>query len=404
MKVLDDRPKLRGGLVAALCIPLAFGAPHRASAQESQARPLSVRFSSAVIARNPIVYPKWDYTAGVVLLAIGRVADAEDVPSMRAYVKSNIDRLVSADGAIATYNPDDYSLDQIAEGRVLLALARNSADARYRKAATLLRNQLRTHPRTEEGGFWHKKIYPQQMWLDGLYMAGPFYAEYASTMERGAARDSAFSDVTRQFLLAARHLRDPRTGLMYHGWDATRSQKWADTATGTSATLWGRGIGWYLTGLVETLDYLPKTHPDRPELIRILNDLSAAVAKVQDPVTGLWWQVLDQPNRKGNYLEASASSMFVYSLAKAARLGYIPAAYRGVAQRGLDGIYANLVKTAPDGRLSLTNICQTAGLGGVRKDGVARDGSYSYYVTEPVVADDYKGVGPLILAALELGE
>jgi len=401
------------GLLLSAMVPLTALAPSALSAQaargaqraeESQARPLSVRFASAVIARNPIVHEKWDYTAGVVLLAIQRVAEVEDVPSMRAYVKSNIDRLVGPDGGIAGYKAEDYSLDQIAEGRVLLNLARRSPDPRYRKAATRLRNQLRSHPRTDEGGFWHKKIYPQQMWLDGLYMAAPFYAEYARTLESGVARDSSFSDITRQFLLAARHLRDPRTGLMYHGWDATRSQKWADSATGASATLWGRGIGWYMMGLVETLAYLPVTHPDRAELIRILQDLGAAVARVQDPVTGLWWQVVDQPNRKGNYLEASASSMFVYSLAKAARLGYIPAQYRKVAQRGFDGIVANLVKTAPDGRVSLTNICQTAGLGGApRKDGTPRDGSYSYYVTEPIVADDYKGVGPFIMAALELG-
>ena len=274
---------------------------------QTRATPMSARFAEAVIARNPQVHEKWDYTAGLVLLAIERVGEATHNRAMLDYVKSNVDRLVAPDGTITGYKAEEYNLDQISEGRVLFALARRTTDARYRKAITLLRDQLKSQPRTDEGGFWHKKIYPQQMWLDGLYMAEPFYAEYARTF----ADPAAFSDVTKQFLLAARHTRDPRTGLMYHGWDASRSQKWADPATGLSANFWGRAVGWYMVGAVETLDYLPANHPDRAELIRTLQDISEAVAKVQDPVTGLWWQVLDQPNRAGNYLEASASSMLV---------------------------------------------------------------------------------------------
>jgi unsaturated rhamnogalacturonyl hydrolase len=238
------------------------------------------------------------------------------------------------------------------------------------------------------------------MWLDGLYMAEPFYTQYAKEM----AEPAAFDDIAKQFLLVARHTRDPRTGLMYHGWDAARTQKWADTATGLSPSFWGRAMGWYVVAAVDVLDYLPANHKDRTEIIRTLQDASEAIARVQDPVTGLWWQVLDQPNRSGNYLESSASSMFVYALAKAARLGYIDSHYRSVATRGFEGLINNLVKTAPDGMPSLTNVCQVAGLGGaLRKDGSYRDGSFAYYISEPVVADDYKGVGPFIMAALELG-
>jgi unsaturated rhamnogalacturonyl hydrolase len=350
--------------------------------------------------RNPKTHRRWDYTAGVVLAAVERVGLARRDEAMLTYVKANMDRWVKPDGSIETYRPDEYNLDHIAPGRVLFGLYERTNDERYRKAADLLRQQLRTHPRTSEGGFWHKQIYPQQMWLDGLYMAEPFYAQYAHAFGEPAA----FDDVARQFLLVARHTRDPRTNLMYHGWDAARAQKWADTATGLSRSFWGRAVGWYVLGVVETLDYFPAEHPDRAAVIRTLRDAAEGIARVQDPVTGLWWDVLDQPNRAGNYLEASASSMFAYALAKAARLGYVDAWYRQVAERAFDGIVANLIREGPDGLVSLINVCQVSGLGGnLRRDGSYRDGSYEYYVSEPVVTDDYKGVGPFILAALELG-
>ena len=370
------------------------------SGQAQTSQPWSVRFARSVIAHNPEVAPRWDYTAGVVLLAINRVATKRNDAAMLDYVKRNIDRFVQPDGTIAGYKTDDFNLDQIAEGRLLFPLFATTKDARYRIAAQHLRDQLSKQPRTPEGGFWHKGVYPQQMWLDGLYMAEPFYAEYA----RNFSDPSAFDDVAKQFLLVERHTRDPRTGLMYHGWDAAHSQKWADPKTGLSKSFWGRAMGWYMLGAVDALDYIPRNHRDRTALIKTIKQAAEAVAKVQDPQSGLWWQVLDQPHRKGNYLEASASSMFVYALAKAARLGYIDDKYRAVATRGFDGLIKNLVKTNSDGAVSLTNICQVAGLGGaLRKDGSYRDGTFEYYVSEPVVADDYKGVGPFIMAADELG-
>jgi unsaturated rhamnogalacturonyl hydrolase len=384
--------------IAAVALAL-LAAP--VGAQKSTApSPWAVRFASSVIKRNPEVTPRWDYVAGVVLLAIDRVATTRNDEAMRAYVKRNMDRFVEPDGTISGYKLEEFNLDQIAQGRLLFPLYRRSRDDRYLIAARHLREQLSRHPRTAEGGFWHKQVYPQQMWLDGLYMAEPFYAEYAQT----SGETESFDDVAKQFLLVARHTRDPRTGLMYHGWDAARTQKWADRETGLSKSFWGRAMGWYMLGAVDALDYIPRTHKDRRAIIRTLQQAAEAVTDVQDPVTGLWWQVLDQPNRAGNYLEASASSMFVYTLAKAARLGYIDSKYRLVAERGFDGLVSNLVRTNADGTVSLTSICQVAGLGGnLRKDGSYRDGSYEYYVSEPVVADDYKGVGPFIMAAQELG-
>lgn len=363
--------------------------------------PWSVRAARSVMQRNPQTHRRWDYTMGVVLGAIDRVALARGDTAMLSYVKSNIDRWVKPDGGIEGYQLEEYNLDHVAPGRVLLTLYDRTRDERYKKAAELLRSQLRSHPRTSEGGFWHKKIYPQQMWLDGLFMGAPFYAQYA----RAFGEPSAFDDIARQFLLMARHAHDPRTDLMYHAWDAARAQPWADSATGLSRNFWGRAMGWYMMGVVEALDALPRNHADRAAIIATLQRAAAGVARVQDPVTGLWWDILDQPNRAGNYLESSASSMFVYALAKGARLGYLDARFRDVAQRGLGGIIANLVRENPNGSISLINVVQVSGVGGApRRDGSYRDGSYAYYISEPVVTDDYKGVGPFILAALELGK
>ena len=233
------------------------------------------------------------------------------------------------------------------------------------------------------------------MWLDGLYMAEPFYAEYAARHGDTAA----MNDVARQFLLVARHARDPRTGLYYHAWDAAHQQAWADPATGLSKMFWGRAVGWYLMAALDVLDYLPRTHRDRAAIVRVVQRLADAVARVQDPVTGVWWQVLDQPNRSRNYLEASASAMFTYAFAKGARLGVLPAEYHALAERAFDGMLANFVSIGEDGLVSINGICKVAGLGGTPP----RDGTYEYYVSEPVVSNDYKGVGAFMLAAIELG-
>jgi unsaturated rhamnogalacturonyl hydrolase len=382
-------------LLLAGAIPAAqAGGQARDSSHD--ARPWSVRMASSVARRHPVVTDRWDYTAGLVLLGVQRVAEAQRDTSLAHYVRRNMDAFVQPDGAIRTYRQDEFNLDQINQGRLLFPLLARAHDARYRRAADLLRDQLRRHPRTSEGGFWHKQIYAQQMWLDGLYMAEPFYAEYASRF--GTAAD--FDDITAQFLLAARHTRDVRTGLFYHAWDAAHAQRWADSLTGQSPHIWGRAMGWYLMAAVDVLDYLPANHPARPALLAVLRDAADAVARVQDPVTGLWWQVLDEPSRTGNYLEASASSMFVYALAKGARKGYLQPGARAVAARGFDGIIKNLVTVSPDGLVTLNGVCKVAGLGGTPY----RDGSFHYYVSEPVVANDYKGVGAFIVAAQELGQ
>jgi unsaturated rhamnogalacturonyl hydrolase len=358
-------------------------------------RPWSVRMAESVMRRDTLVHPEWDYVAGVVLLGIHRVGERTGDPRFARYVKRNVDRFVRPDGTIDTYDLEDFNLDQINEGKLLFPLYARTRDTRYRKAAGLLREQLRRHPRTKEGGFWHKKTYPNQMWLDGLYMAQPFYAQYA----RDFAEPSAFDDVAKQFLLMARHARDPRTGLLYHGWDESRAESWADPQTGLSPAFWGRAMGWYAMALVDALDFFPASHRDRAELIRVLQEVARAVRGVQDPVSGLWYDVLDQPNRDGNYHEASASSMFVYALAKGARRGWLTADYHDVAARGFDGIVREMITVDSLGLVSLDKVVAVSGLGGKQK----RSGTFEYYVGEPVVSNDPKGVGAFILAAEELG-
>jgi unsaturated rhamnogalacturonyl hydrolase len=377
------------GLAVALCL-----AP-RAEAQtvdKKTALSYATRTIDAVIARNPVVHKEWDYTAGVVLLAIDEAGRRTNNKAYLDYVRRNMDRLIKADGTIASYELEEFNLDQITQGRLLFGM--HAQEKRYRQAIELLREQLRKQPRTKEGGFWHKQIYPHQMWLDGLYMASPFLTEYAAAFGDTAA----FSDVTKQILLIARHTRDPRTGLFYHGWDEAREQVWADKTTGLSPNFWGRAVGWYAMAIVDVLDYLPATHPDRPVVIRVLQNLATAAAQVQDPVTGLWYDILDQPNRAGNYHETSASSMFVYALAKGARQGHLAPEFRSIAERGYKGLTQRMISTDERGLLSVDRIVSVSGLGGKQQ----RNGSFEYYISEPVVSNDYKGVGPFIMASLEL--
>jgi unsaturated rhamnogalacturonyl hydrolase len=276
----------------------------------------------------------------------------------------------------------------------LFDLHKQTNDERYKKAIITLREQLKSHPRTSEGGFWHKKIYPWQMWLDGLYMGAPFYARYA----RDFNEPDAFEDVISQFVIVHRHTYNPEKGLNYHGWDEKKVQKWADPVTGCSPNFWGRAMGWYAMALVDVLDFIPENHPRRGEILRILQEVADGIQKYQDKKSGLWFQVLDQGDREGNYLEATASSMFSYALLKAVRNGYIAPKYRKTAIKGYSGIVKHLIRENGDGSISLTKCCAVAGLGG----NPYRDGSYEYYIRETVRDNDPKGVGPFIMASLEM--
>ncbi|HNW60410.1 MAG TPA: glycoside hydrolase family 88 protein [bacterium] len=351
------------------------------------------RMAGSVMQHHPRVYDSWDYVTGTVLTGFEALWRATGDAKYFNYIKSTVDSVVSPYGAIAEYKGEEFNIDEVREGTNLLFLARETGELRYKVAADLLREQLRGQPRTQSGGFWHKQRYPWQMWLDGLYMGSPFYAAYAVHYHEPAA----LNDVVRQFVLMEEHGRDPRSGLLYHGWDESRQQRWADPRSGCSANFWGRGVGWYAMALVDVLDDLPAGHTGRDTLVQILKRLAPAIARCQDPATGLWWQVLDQGGREGNYLESSASAMFVYALAKGVRCGYLDAGFISTAEKGFQGMIARFIRTNPDGTISLTHTCKTAGLG------YGRDGSYDYYVHQTEYGDDDgKGVGAFILAAVEM--
>lgn len=338
--------------------------------------------------------PHWTYDQGVVLEGFAGLWKNTGDGKYFRFIQEGIDSYIDKEGNIRTYKQDDYNIDNIKNGRALLLLYKVTNEEKYKLAAEKLRDQLRKQPRTNAGGFWHKKRYPYQMWLDGLYMGEPFYAEYAALFHE----DTAFRDITRQFVLMETNSRDAKTGLLYHGYDESRQQKWADKTTGRSPNFWGRAMGWYGMALVDVLEYYPSGHPGRDSLLQILQRYAAAVKKYQDPASGVWYQILDKAGKKGNYLEASVSNMFVYTLAKGIRLGYLPESYSTIAKRGFNGINKQFIRPAAEGGVNLEGTVTVGGLGG----DPYRDGSYEYYLSEKVIRNDPKGVGAYMQAANEI--
>lgn len=362
----------------------------------------SQRLARSEISRRselPLKEERWDYTTGLFAHALLGLGERTGDRLMANDAAKRIGPLIQADGNIATYRQADSNLDMILPGRVLLRLYEQTGEARFKTALHQLRDQLARQPRTDDGGFWHKQRYPSQMWLDGLYMASPFLAHYGKVFNEPAA----FDEVAKQILRMDRHAYDPKSGLFYHGWDEKRAQSWANPQTGCSPNFWGRSIGWYAMAIVDCLDDLPSDHRDAAAVREVLNRLADGVLRHQDPQSGLWWQVVDQGGRDGNYLESSASSMFVDALAKGIRCGYLPREkYLPAVLKGYAGLVREFIRTDADGRFNLTHVCEVAGLGLTSKSGKPRDGSYDYYISEPVVENDLKGVGPFILAGMEV--
>ncbi len=360
------------------------------------------RIAQSFLSMHPdsINYPdeaksrKWNYEQGLMLEAFFHMWQYSGEDRYLKYIKKNLDYYIDNIGPIRTYDPNEYQLDNITPGKVILRLYQISNEKKYLDAVAALRVQLSMQPRTLEGGFWHKKIYPNQMWLDGLYMAEPFYAYYAVLYNDTAA----FNDIANQFFLIRKHCTDSRTGLYFHGWDESKQQRWANPETGCSPNLWGRSLGWLAMALVDVLDYYPDNRPERADLIRMLNDLSQNLLEQRDDKTKLWYQVIDKPDEKGNYLEASASAMFVYAFARGANRGYLPADFRVRAEESFQGIVKHLISIDSAGVVHLEHVCSVGGLGG----NPYRDGSVAYYLSEPQRQDDFKGYGPFLMAAVEL--
>jgi unsaturated rhamnogalacturonyl hydrolase len=362
----------------------------------------SERMALSIMRRNPEPWKldwrgsaKWEYTQGLVLKSIEGVAEKKKDEKYYKYIEEYANYFVEENGNIKSYEIDEFNIDKITPGRILFNVYDRTKKEKYKKALQKLRTQLKWQPRTTDGGFWHKLRYPWQMWLDGIYMGSPFYCEYSARFDDKAS----FDDIAKQIILMEKHSRDNTTGLLYHGWDESKVQSWSNPSTGTSPNFWGRAMGWYAMALVDVLDHFPKDHSRRQEILDILVRVIDSVEKYQDKTTGLWYQVLDKGNEKGNYLESSASCMFVYSIAKAVNKGYIPFKHMSVALKGYDGIIKNFIEVAGTGEVNILKACEVAGLGGQPY----RDGTYNYYISEKIKTNDPKAEGPFVLASLELG-
>ncbi len=371
----------------------------KTSKNESTKELWSVRMANSVMQRydtlafyNNRTRIGWSYDIAMLGMAIDELGNID--PKYSAYMEDYMDTLVNEDGSIPRYRMDYFNIDFINPAKNLLILYKRTNNEKYKLALPQFIEQMEKHPKTPEGGYWHKKIYPNQMWLDGIYMGSPFLAQYAKEFNA----PEWFEVVTKQITLIYEKTLDTKTGLLYHAWDESKQEKWSDPETGHAPNFWSRSMGWYVMAIVDVLDYLPKDHPQRQKIIDILNKVSEALVKVQDQEYKVWYQVLDQGNREGNYLEGSASVMYVYAFAKGAKKGYLPKEYLQKANEAFDGVLKTFIVEKEDGLIDMVNICGSCGLGGKPY----RDGSYEYYVTEKIVTNDSKGVAPFIMAAVEL--
>ncbi len=339
----------------------------------------------------------WNYIDGCMILALLEIYQTTGEEKYYEFANAFIDHRVREDGSISGYSVDEYNLDNVNAGKTLFALYDINGKEKYRRAIDLIYSQVQTQPRTAEGNFWHKKIYPNQVWLDGMYMAQPFYMEY-ETRFNGKKN---YEDIFGQFHNVIEHMRDPKTGLYYHGYDASRTVFWCDKETGLSQNFWLRALGWYSMALLDTLDKCEVCRECEKEyeyLKQAFVDLTDSMLKLQDE-SGLWYQLPALGGKEPNYLETSGSAIMAYSLLKGVRLGFLPENYRVYGLKAFRGI-CNAYLKEKNGQLSLGGICLVAGLGPA--DNPRRDGSFAYYMSEPVVEDDAKGVGPLLLAYTEM--
>lgn len=340
---------------------------------------------------------RWSYTNGLVLQAMSRIYEQTLNQELYDYIYDYANRMINEDGSINTYKISNYNLDMIKSGDIVFWLQENKPEERFKIAMDTLHKQLEGQPLTSEGGYWHKKRYPYQMWLDGVFMAEPFHTKYAINYLGEEKAKKVLDKIVLQFDLIEKYNRDLETGLYYHGWDESKEQKWANKETGLSQHFWSRGMGWYGMAMVDILDVLPENHPGRERIINYLIQYATAIVKYQDE-GGAWWQILDMPEKEGNYLEATGTCMFTYMLAKGANKGYISKDYLNNAKKGFEGIIKQFISVEDNGVINLNKCCGVAGLGG----DPYRDGSFEYYVNEIIRSNDPKGTGPFMFAALEL--
>ncbi|MBR5602460.1 MAG: glycoside hydrolase family 88 protein [Clostridia bacterium] len=338
--------------------------------------------------------PHWNYIDGCMITSLLALGEITSERKYFDFAESFIDYYVADDGSILGYDVEKYNLDDLNEGRVLFELYRKTGNEKYRTAIENQKKQLDGQPRTCTGNFWHKLIYPNQIWLDGIYMAQVFSTLYAK--EYGG---KDYSDMLCQIENVNRYMKDEKSGLYYHGLDCSKSIFWADKESGLSKNFWLRSIGWYTVALVDIIEIIDD-EDTKCRLVKIFKNLMESVLAFRDKESGLYWQVVDQPGREGNYLETSGSSMIAYAFIKGARLGVLSPEYRTLGKETFDGICQRYLKTNDKGELNLGGICLVAGLG--PDNNRRRDGSYEYYISEPVVENDAKGVAPFLLCYTEI--
>ncbi|MBD5585592.1 MAG: glycosyl hydrolase family 88 [Clostridia bacterium] len=340
--------------------------------------------------------PAWNYIDGCMMTSLYTIYKLTGKKKYLDFIDHFVDYYVFDDGTIRGYDLSTYNVDNINEGRVLFDLYKETGKLKYKRAINLLYSQLQSHPRTELGNFWHKKIYPNQVWLDGLYMAQVFYTRYETTFNRGRN----YSDIVKQFRNVYQNMYDEEKKLYYHGWDYSKQAFWSDKETGLSKSFWLRSVGWYTVGLVDAISYFDTTRPNlKAELITIFRKTIEGLEQYIDPEKHMFWQVVDQMGREGNYVETSGSAMIAYAMMKGARLGFVDRRFASVGEKVFNGICREYL-TETDGELNLGGICLMAGLG--PENNPTRDGTYEYYISEPVVENDAKGTGPFVMAYTEI--
>lgn len=337
--------------------------------------------------------PSWNYIDGCMIKAVLELYHIKKEPKYLEFADRFIDYFVQEDGSIMSYDPLEYNLDNVNAGKTLFELYPLTGREKYRKAMDTVYGQLKGQPRTSTGNFWHKLIYPDQVWLDGLYMAQPFYMQYELTYNQGKNCHDSY----QQFLTVYDRMRDTRNGLYYHAYDDSRESFWCDKVTGLSANFWLRALGWYAMALIDTVEIMPDSMTtEKRELIRIYQELIDSMLPYQDEETGMWFQVVNRGGISPNYLETSGSAIYAYAIMKSVRLGLLDSSYFAYGKKAFDGVCKKYL-SEKDGRLQLGGICLVAGLGNKEM----REGTFDYYMREPVVENDAKGVAPLILAYVE---
>lgn len=411
MSLLNSFRLITGALLAGATVTSLVAAPAPGEkARFNGATPLewSVKMADSEMARSKDRFfhggsnprARLDYTASFFGTSLIKLADATGKPAYEEYGAQVAESFVGPDGSIATYKMEEYNIDLIPPGKVLLLRwEKGHREPKFKKAIDTFYEQMQKHPRTSDGGFWHKLRYPNQMWLDGLFMASPFLAHYGKLFED----PTMFDEVAKQILLMDKHGYDAEKGLWYHAWSEPRDRAWANPKTGQSPNFWGRAVGWYAMAVVDSLDFFPPTHPDVDHIGEVMRKIADGIVRYQDPKTGLWWQVMDQPNREGNYQESTASAMFVYSLAKGINRGYLSREkYLPAVLKGYEGILRDFIRQDADNTISLTRCCQVAGLDYTTSKGRPRDGSFEYYISEPIVDNDLKGIPAFVQAGIEI--